>query len=546
MSQSENLSSLSKRISELNLSSGRNNSTSSTSRSNSIDSGSSPRRPRSQSGRSYRSVSSNYGDDGTDINISNVSNVTNVTNRGSTGTGTGTTTVRQIQLIPHTYRPRDSGRNSDDYKPNITINTSSTGTSSGNQTYAGTGTGRGRGGGNLSTMSNVSNTSATTATEWILPPKDTWQKVGEGGFGIVFSAFDPTLNRTVLIKQIPKTEVNEKEWLAEAAILQHLSQACGDYIVCFDNKFQDRENYYLIMEFLGQYMPLTDFIEERTNERHPNPITSKEMTVIFCGIINGFQQIAALGVAHRDIKGENILINPETLCIKYIDFGLSCLTAAAARSSSSTLQKNDDSKTNGDEKKSTTSSSSSSGSSSKDLGNCVGTVGTFDFNAPELLVEIGPFSINNRRAGVKPKFEDLIAADLWSLGMTLYELLSGGISYYDDFLNFNRGGGGDDDEEEEEEEEEKEEDEDEEKKKKEERKEIIMLVQSMVKNTDIIKSPPFVLYFLLDHSRNSRSSVKMTADELSKFTNIIVNLLQINPANRTLVPLDCADYSCAR
>lgn len=32
--------------------------------------------------------------------------------------------------------------------------------------------------------------------------------------------------------------------------------------------------------------------------------------------------MTARGVAHRDLKSENIIINPDTLAIKLIDFGL--------------------------------------------------------------------------------------------------------------------------------------------------------------------------------------------------------------------------------
>ena len=32
-----------------------------------------------------------------------------------------------------------------------------------------------------------------------------------------------------------------------------------------------------------------------------------------------------MGIAHRDVKPENIMINPKTGDIKYLDFGISCM-----------------------------------------------------------------------------------------------------------------------------------------------------------------------------------------------------------------------------
>lgn len=50
-------------------------------------------------------------------------------------------------------------------------------------------------------------------------------------------------------------------------------------------------------------------------------ITEDPARIIFRQIIETCQNLHALGVLHRDIKDENILINTETLEIKMIDFG---------------------------------------------------------------------------------------------------------------------------------------------------------------------------------------------------------------------------------
>ena len=73
---------------------------------------------------------------------------------------------------------------------------------------------------------------------------------------------------------------------------------------------------YIVMENINaitfsQY--LNDFISKE------NPISSS----IIYDIINIFSDIHKKGIIHRDIKPDNILINPDTYKITVIDFGLS-------------------------------------------------------------------------------------------------------------------------------------------------------------------------------------------------------------------------------
>lgn len=248
-----------------------------------------------------------------------------------------------------------------------------------------------------------------------------------------------------------KSKVKEREWITEAAILQHLSQPCGDYVVCFDNKFQDGENYYLVMEFLGEYLPLSEYLNRRMDARevsinpyahahthtptrvvvrkpgpYANPPTAKE-TMIFCGLIAGLRQIHSLNVAHRDLKGENILINPKTLCVKYIDFGLSCWHKSLSEQLQLQLPLS-----SGEGKGEAKRASIGSGTDDSNEGECSGEVGSALFEAPEVLLRDPPFDI---QPGKLPEFADLVAADLWSLGMLMYEFLSGNV-YYEDYYEF--------------------------------------------------------------------------------------------------------------
>ena len=58
--------------------------------------------------------------------------------------------------------------------------------------------------------------------------------------------------------------------------------------------------------------------------RSCGPINEDPSKIIFRQIVQTCKNLHSLGVLHRDIKDENILINRETLETKIIDFGCAC------------------------------------------------------------------------------------------------------------------------------------------------------------------------------------------------------------------------------
>ena len=92
----------------------------------------------------------------------------------------------------------------------------------------------------------------------------------------------------------------------------------------------------------------------------------------------GLSEIHTAGIAHRDIKPENIMIDPDTLVPTYIDFGLACLGEACDT-------------------------------------NKVG--GSFPYMAPEIIYGL--------THPVRYNLKSLQEADIWSLGMTEFYLVTG-------------------------------------------------------------------------------------------------------------------------
>lgn len=160
--------------------------------------------------------------------------------------------------------------------------------------------------------------------------ESSWKKLGEGGFGEAFSAYDKSNNTTVVLKRMNTKESKNKATFArEVSILTYLQKHCRPYFVCYIDAFQTETHYYLIMEFLNEYIDLHDYI---LSELGNQPIAISRL--IMENLLNGLQWMHRLGVVHRDIKPENIMIciSKEHLGqIRFIDFGFACRDADCVR-----------------------------------------------------------------------------------------------------------------------------------------------------------------------------------------------------------------------
>jgi len=92
---------------------------------------------------------------------------------------------------------------------------------------------------------------------------------------------------------------------------------CHDNVVCYYNFFTDYDNLYIVMEYV-EGMNLYEYYKYKHGK-----INIKEIIEIIYQIINGLIYLHSIGVIHRDIKMENILIGKDK-SIKIADYGISC------------------------------------------------------------------------------------------------------------------------------------------------------------------------------------------------------------------------------
>ena len=148
-----------------------------------------------------------------------------------------------------------------------------------------------------------------------LPGYQIRKELGRGGGGIVYLGVRNKDNLTVAIKKLDKQEQRrppQDETPTEITFLERVQNIPG--II----KMIDHFNYfgvnYLIMEKFGSSDLFNWICLKGGSDEH----TAK---IIFSQVVKIVDKCFNQGIVHGDIKDENILINPNTLEIRIIDFG---------------------------------------------------------------------------------------------------------------------------------------------------------------------------------------------------------------------------------
>lgn len=189
-------------------------------------------------------------------------------------------------------------------------------------------------------------------------------KIGEGAGGVVYKAMDKRDGKVYALKKI-KTDKHDRDFiLQEIEMLKRISRdGCSQYLTCLHDYIISDSSVIVILElFNGK--ELADFIGEID-------LTNLQVLQLAYQLLQGLCELHSKGIAHRDLKLENILFNRRGFKISIIDLGLGCLLPCSYKIK----------------------------------------IGTAPYFAPEYFV--------------KPAMIDPKAVDMYTLGIVLYEMATG-------------------------------------------------------------------------------------------------------------------------
>src|SRR5262245_32876691 len=199
------------------------------------------------------------------------------------------------------------------------------------------------------------------------------EMIGEGGMGAVYRGIDVMLEREVAIKMLRPELARQpnlvERFRSEAVTLAKLNHPNIATLFSF---LRQGDDFFMVMEFVrGQ--TLENLI------RRAGAMPCDRAIALFCQALEGIDHAHRMGIVHRDIKPANMMLT-ESGTLKVMDFGI----ARVLGTSRMTKQ-----------------------------GNIVGTI---EYMSPE--------QVRGQETDAR--------SDIYSLGILLYEMLTGRVPFYSD------------------------------------------------------------------------------------------------------------------
>ncbi|TRZ06307.1 hypothetical protein HGM15179_020799, partial [Zosterops borbonicus] len=146
-------------------------------------------------------------------------------------------------------------------------------------------------------------------------------QLGSGGFGTVFSGTRLCDGSPVAIKCVAREDVLQWDELPdgtrvplEIVLLEKVGSGCHNIIQLL-NWFEQPDSFLLVMERPERSQDLLAILLEQEF------LSEEAARWLFCQVLEAVWHCTACGVLHRDIKLNNLLVDPETGELKLIDFG---------------------------------------------------------------------------------------------------------------------------------------------------------------------------------------------------------------------------------
>ncbi|MFQ5640107.1 MAG: protein kinase [bacterium] len=200
------------------------------------------------------------------------------------------------------------------------------------------------------------------------------EKLGEGGMGVVYKGEDTKLKRLVALKFLPPDLTRDPEAKQRFVQEAQAASALQHNNICTIHEIDKTRE--------GQIFICMDYYEGETMKRkiERGPLAIEEAIGIAIQTVQGLSKAHSQNIIHRDIKPANIMITHDGV-VKILDFGLAKLAGQSRLTKAST------------------------------------TMGTVAYMSPE---QTHGEEVDRR-------------TDIWSLGVVLYEMLTGKLPFKGDY-----------------------------------------------------------------------------------------------------------------
>mgnify|MGYP000069166700 CR=1 FL=1 len=197
-------------------------------------------------------------------------------------------------------------------------------------------------------------------------------ELGRGGMGVVYRAEDIRLKRTVALKFLPPHLADFADLKDRFLVEAQAAAALSHPNICVIHEIGEAEGRpFIAMEYV-EGETLRDKILKK-------PLATEEALAVALQVAAGLGEAHGKGIVHRDIKSANIMVTPKGQA-KVMDFGLAKLRSGLSLTKSRT------------------------------------TLGTIAYMSPE---QAQGEEVDGR-------------TDIWSLGVVLYEMLTGELPFKGD------------------------------------------------------------------------------------------------------------------
>ena len=155
--------------------------------------------------------------------------------------------------------------------------------------------------------------------------------LGQGAYGVVFSAFDKKTKRYVAVKKVEEvfdTITDSKRMLREIKILQSMKHenvtSLIDVIIPKTQSYRKFNSVIVVLDLMDTDLYHIIYSEQRLSIDHRRYFMYQ--------LLRGMKYIHSANILHRDLKPSNILVNAN--CdLKICDFGLARVQNGSSNSS---------------------------------------------------------------------------------------------------------------------------------------------------------------------------------------------------------------------